>query len=219
MDDQKFLLPWYINQSLSADERPPVESWLQNDPDADALLNTTRQIAATVRSLDVKEPVHRVESDLLARIRREERKKAKILQWAWSVPLVTIIFAILWIFVQPGTQLQWSVSGSDLAAFRVYRAPTNSTTFELLEEVPAASEKTSYQFTDGTVLLPGKTYHYVIEIVAQNGNTAVSPAVASNTLMTLSSQFAILLTSFMLTFGMITVIQEIKSLPQSNLIR
>lgn len=210
MNDQEFLLPWYINESLSADEQKNVEAWLQRDPKAAVVLHTTQQIASTATTQDHKEPALRVESHLLARIRQPKGKQAGIFQWAWSFPLAVLIFAVLWAFVQPGTQLQWSVTGDDLAAFRVYRAPADSTTFELLDEVPAASEKTKYEFTDGSALLPGKPYHYVIEIVAQNGRTAVSPAVVSNTLITLSSQFAILLTSFMLTFGMITIVRELK---------
>jgi hypothetical protein len=211
MSDQESLLPWYINKSLSASEQQGVETWLQHNPDSAARMHTTQRIAATITAQDLKKPSPRVESKLLARIRQSEKKPIGIQQWAWSLPLAALLFIILWVIVQPSTQLQWSVNGDNLAAFRVYRAPAGSTTFELLEELPAASDQTSYEFIDGTTTFPGRTYHYAIEIVAQNGSTAVSPVVSNNTLIALSSQFAILLTGFILTFGMITIVRELKT--------
>jgi len=212
MKKQKDLLPWFINESLSADEQQWVETWLQHNPEASSLWNDTQRIASAISSQEATTPDSLIESRLFTKIRQasENRKSFNILQWAWSLPLAAILVVILLVLVQPVTQLQWSVRDDNLAAFRVYRATAGSTTFELLGELPAADGQTNYEFTDETSSFSIKNYHYVIAIVTQNGSTAVSPAVSSNTLMTFASQFALLLTSFILTFGMITVVKELK---------
>jgi len=212
MKKQKDLLPWFINESLSADEKQMVETWLQHNPEAYSLQNDTQRIASAVTSQESTAPDSLVKAQLFAKIRQagENRKSFDILQWAWSLPLAAVLIVIILVLVQPVTQLQWSVRDDNLAAFRVYRAPAGGSTFELLGELPAADGQTNYEFTDETSYLPIKNYHYVIAIVAQNGSTAVSPTVSSNTLMTFASQFALLLTSFTLTFGMITVVKELK---------
>ena len=58
-------------------------------------------------------------------------------------------------------------------------------------------------------MLPGQTYHYIIEAIGQNGGKSISPTVSSNTLEVFAAQIALLLSSFILTFGTITIAQEI----------
>ena len=76
--------------------------------------------------------------------------------------------------------------------------------FTLIKELPASHTQQTYQFSD-YLIVPGQNYQYIVEVLDQNGNTAFSQAVISQSMISLVAQAAILLTSFMLVFGLITV--------------
>ena len=208
MNKNKFLLPWYVNNTLSEKETLLVESWLQSDSEADAHQNSVQQVAAAAVSQVEHPPSRQVEIQLFTQIRQPVTKPVDWQAWAWGAPVAALLFVILWLVIQPGVQLQWSVGGDQLSAFRIYRAPVGSASFELLEEIPAAGQQT-YQYADWAVF-PGQTYRYRVEAVDQSGSTALSTAVASSTWIAFAAQTAILLTSFMLAFGIVTIVQEIK---------
>ncbi len=131
--------------------------------------------------------------------------------------MTVLFFSLLWLLIQPGNQLQWSVSGSEAVVFRVYRAPAGETNFILVDELTATPAQESYQFAD-PLLIPGQNFSYAIESIDQFGNTSVSQVASSNSMMVLASQIAILLTSIFLAFGMITIADEISSLQPLKLI-
>jgi len=218
MNGPKELLPWYLNESLTTKEKEAVEAWLQRDEQAQGMQETADIIREAIVSQPNQAPSRQVKTQLLAKIHQPQPRKSFLsAPLAWGLPVATLLFALLWLLVRPGTQLQWSVDGDNLSAFRIYRAPAGSTTFELIEELPASVEQQTYEYSDLAVF-PGQTYHYVLEITDRNGRTTLSPVIANNSLSTFAAQFAILLTSFVLTFGMITIAQEIKTFPQSQLI-
>jgi hypothetical protein len=103
--------------------------------------------------------------------------------------------------------LQWSSIENTPASFRIYRAAAGSEQFELIEELPASPHQHSYHFSD-FLLIPGRNYQYLIEVRDQWGNTSLSQVAMSDSTMILASQIALLLTSFMVTFGLITIMQE-----------
>jgi hypothetical protein len=215
MDKNRSLLPWYFNHTLSESERSVVETWLQSDPDAKARYQGIRQSAQIITTQEEQAPPAQVRTRLLAQIRKQPvRTKYSSHPWIWGVPMMLLIFILLWLMVQPGTQLQWTVSGNTPADFRIYRAPAGSGQFTLIEEMPAAPAQQTYQYADYLVV-PGQNYQYRIEVRDQSGNTSLSQTAVSDSLMTLAAQIAILLTSFMLTFGIITVSQEIRQIQQS----
>jgi hypothetical protein len=107
-----------------------------------------------------------------------------------------VLLVALWAVVQPGIALQWSVAGTGASAYRVYRAPADTDEFSLLSEIPAQSNAQAYSFTDITSL-PGQTYTYVVEAVAANGQTTLSPLAVGRGLDVLPAQLALILTSLL----------------------
>ena len=218
MNKNKALFPWHINNTLSEKETLSVEFWLQSDSEADAYHDSVQQLASVIGTQELIKPSHQVRAKIVNSIQQPAQQRNGFSQWIWGVPLATLIFALLWLMIQPGNQLQWSVSGSNVAAFRVYRAPVGDTTFEFVEELPADPAQQSYQFAD-PLMIPGLNYNYAIETIDQFGNTSISQVAASNSMMVFAAQFAILLTSFFLAFGMITIAQELNYPPQSYLVQ
>lgn len=210
MNKNRILLPWYINHSLTEAETSSVEFWLQNNPDAGAYQNSIQRIAGAIHCQNEVKPSLQVRAKVLSEISQIAQQTQNIWQWLWGIPLATLIFALLWLVIQPGNQLQWSVQGADAAVFRIYRAPVGDSNFKLVNELAANPIQQDYQFADPVILL-GQNYNYAIEIIDQFGNTSISQVATSNSMTLLVAQFAILLTSFMLTFGMITIAQELKS--------
>ena len=160
-------------------------------------------------------PSSRVEIRLFNQISTPKRQSVKLLRWAWSIPLAILLFAILWMVSQPGAQLAWTATDSELTEFRIYRSAIGRNGYELVEEMPANDNQGHYQFSDHR-LIPGLTYTYIIEGITTNGNSVRTSALTIRTISTLASQFAILLTSFILTFGMITIAKELKKSSQSD---
>jgi hypothetical protein len=219
MDKNKPLLPWYINRTLPERERDAVEVWLQRDPDAKTHYQETQQLAQIVQSQVKKTPHDHTRTSLLLQIRQQPiRSDIGIHPWFWATPLMLLIFSILWLIVQPGTQLRWSTSGNMPAAFRIYRAPAGSQSYQLLKEITVNSLQYRYQFTDRTAVLPGQTYNYVIEAIGNNGGKSISPIVSSNTLEVFTAHLALLLTSLILTFCTITIVQEITPFKLSHFV-
>jgi fibronectin type 3 domain-containing protein len=73
--------------------------------------------------------------------------------------------------------LQWDAPTSStdpVAGYNVYRAPSGSTSYELLNASPVT--KTAY--TDNNVT-DGQTYDYVVESVDAEGNTSAPSNMAS----------------------------------------
>ena len=127
-----------------------------------------------------------------------------------------LIFILLWLIVQPVTQLQWSTNGNAPELFRIYRSQVGDEQYQLIEEMPAIPSQQIYQYSD-LIVVPGRNYQYIIEVHDQSGNTSLSQTVMSNSLMTLAAQISILLTSIVLTFGLVALTLEVKSFPQLQL--
>jgi hypothetical protein len=205
MDDTDLLLPWYLNGSLGIQDRQSVSAWLCCDAVAYDTRHEVQQIAAMVRTQKVQSPSAGIDVLLFAKIKEQNRKR-RLHQWAWSIFAAALFFVLLWLIIQPGVWLRWSVRGSEAAEFRVYRAPVGSNSFKLVAEIPALTGRYRYQYRDLGVL-PGKSCHYAVEIVDWAGNTSYSPVVATNPWESLTVYVTIMLTSFVLAFGMITIIK------------
>ena len=210
MKETNNLLPWYLNGTLDISEHQEVEARLKKDETAAAHLDNLSQLSKALHTQDVQTPSHEVETRLFAKIHHEHQtRRGGFLQWIWSAPLAALVFALLWLVIQPGTQLQWAVRGEAAATFQVYRAPVGSLNFELIAEIPAVAGQQNYRYRD-TGIFPGKTYHYAIEVISQDGTASFSPTVANNSWETFTAYTILFLTSFVLTLGLITIRQELK---------
>jgi hypothetical protein len=194
--DPDALLPWYANHTLSATERATVETWLKTRPAATVQLAAVDGLRSAISVQPGSAPSPAIRRQLLARIKTERRAPARLARSAWWLgPAVAVLLLVaLWAVVQPGIALQWSVAGSGASAYRVYRAPVDSEEFSLLSEVPAQVDTRVYNFIDVTSL-PGQTYTYVVEGVANTGQSLVRQTVIGRGLEALPAQLALVLTS------------------------
>ena len=201
MKKLKSLLQWQADKPLA-----------EKDP-----FSADEKILQAVRSQEMQTPSPHVLIRLLDEVGRPPKQFWLSQPWLWGIPMMMLIFSLLWLVLQPGNQLQWVAVGSQPATFRIYRAPARTMAFELIEELPANPHQQTYQYADALVF-PGLTYQYRIEVRDQRGNTISSSTAISNAWMTSATQIAILLTGFMLTFGIITIVEEIKPSAQLNLL-
>jgi hypothetical protein len=194
--DPDALLPWYANHTLSAAERATVETWLKTQPAATAQLTAVDGLRAAISAQPRIAPPPAVRRKLLARLKTERRAPVRLVRSTWWLgsAVAVVLLVALWAVVQPGIALQWSVMGSGASAYRVYRAPVDSAEFSLLSEVPVQADTRAYTFTDVTSL-PGQTYTYVVEVVANNGQSLASQTVTGRGLEALPAQLALVLTS------------------------
>ena len=194
--DPSTLLPWYINQTLPTTEREAVEDWLKTEPQAAEHLATLDALRSSINAQPRVAPSPLVRQQLLAKINTRQQASRRVLRPAWPIGMAValVLLVALWVVVQPGIALQWSVAGTGASAYRVYRAPVDSQEFNLLSEIPAQSDAQAYSFTDITSL-PGQTYTYVVEAVTATGQTTLSPLAVGRGLDVLPAQLALILTS------------------------
>ena len=214
-DKNQPLLPWYINNTLTEAESHNIVVWLQDSPEAHAHCDSVQQISRVIAAQETVAPSIRVRSEIIAGIQQPVAKRKALVRWIWGIPLTVLFFVLLWLVIQPGNQLQWRTAGYEAAVFRIYRAKQGTTDFELLDEIQASPEQNIYQYAD-PVVLPGQNYHYVVEVTDQFGNSSSNQIAVNDSALVFAAQFAILLTSFMLTFGIITITQVI-TLPKLSL--
>jgi hypothetical protein len=207
--DPDTLLPWYANHTLSATERATVETWLKTQPGATAQLAAVDGLRSAINAQPGIAPSPAVRRQLLARLKTERRAPAQLARSAWWIgsAVAVVLLVTLWVVVQPGIALQWSVAGSGARAYRVYRAPADSEEFNLISEVPAQVDTRAYTFTDVTSL-PGQTYTYVVEVVTNNGQSLVSQTVIGRGLEALPAQLALILTSVVAGTAVMLLIGE-----------
>lgn len=209
MNKFKSLLPWSTNDSIAEKETCSEDASWQRLTIPDIPYEKIQKVAQTIRSQKLHTPSPEVITKILAKADQPVRNRWIFTSWLWGIPLMLLIFSLLWLVLQPGNQLQWVALGNRPATFHIYRAPSGTNGFKLIEELPVNPTQQSYQYADAFVL-PGQNYQYRIEVRDQSGNTITSSTAIGNTWMTSVSQIAILLTGFMLTFGIITIVEEIK---------
>ena len=191
--DPSTLLPWYANHTLSAAERDAVETWLKTRPEAADRLAAVDDVRSAVSAQPKLAPSPMVRRRLLAQIKTRPQKSRRP-AWLVGSAVALVLLVALWIVVQPGIALQWSVTGDGVSTYRVYRAPADSAEFSLISEIPVQSDTRTYSFTDITSL-PGQTYAYVIQAITRTGQTTLSPIAVGRGLDVLPAQVALILTS------------------------
>jgi hypothetical protein len=190
------LLPWYANHTLSATERETIESSLETNPATASQLAVIEDVRSAVNAQPQLSPSPTVRRQLLTRLNAERQAPVRLGRSAWLVGSVValVLLVALWMVVQPGIALRWSVNGGNVSAYRIYRAPVGTEEFRLLSEIHAQSDARSYSFIDITSL-PGQTYTYIVEAVTQNGETSFSPLAVGRGWDVLPAQLALIMTS------------------------
>jgi hypothetical protein len=122
------------------------------------------------------------------------------LQGAFSL----IALLLLWVVVQPGLALEWTVAGGQPEAFRVYRAPLDGGAPTLLREIPAQADAAAYRYVDYKAL-PGQAYRYQVEAV--NGHLVQSEWMVGRGWELLPYQLALLLVSLAAGYSLAAFIQ------------
>jgi len=206
------LLPWHANDTLTAFERIVVERWLRRSSEARARLAGWRRLRQAVADQELRTPSPSTWRRVMTRVRepdaaRLQRRMPLGLTWAWGTVLTLAVLIMLWVVIQPGIVLQWSVSDGPPVAFRVYRAPVGSADFSLLHEEPARPDVQRYTYVDARPW-PVRTYVYRVEGVRRSGqSSALSPAVTASALDALPGQLALLCTSLIVGYGAVILAQ------------
>lgn len=195
-------LPWYINRTLGEAERRAVEDRLEADPQLQVDLAEWQRLHRLVSDQHQRLPPPQMRAEIMNRISTPPSRspvwKPSTLFGALAFSLVALL--VLWITIRPGVQLEWSVEGSGLAAYRVYRTEEGSAEFQLLEEIPAETGASNYRYID-TLLLPGERYVYLVQGLQEEGATAFSQAVTGGSQEALPGQAAVLLVSLFFGLG------------------
>lgn len=211
MKKTNLLLPWYINETLSESEKIAVQNLIERHPTSLEDYQYAQRISKIVQKQAVLSPSDRVKNHLLNAVHNQPKlSENSFHHWLWGVPMSFLIFIILWLVVQPGTMLHWSINEISPEYFLIYRAPESSEQFVLIDKLSAKPSQPSYQYAD-ILVVPGQTYQYLIEVRDQYGNTTRSQATTNDSQMALAAHIALLLTSFIITFSIIKVVQEIKT--------
>lgn len=202
------LLPAYLNESLPESRRRQVEAWLCRSPEARRELEAWRKVQETVLAQSERRPSPAARAALLKRVgqpaRRQPlgRRPAPAVWSGLAGALFTLVaLALLWLAVQPGVSLEWTVSGGELAAYRIYRAAGDSGDFRLLAEIRSRPGVDRYQYLDA-YLIPGQAYVYRVEAVGQAGLPALSRSTVSSPLVALPGQLAVLCASLVIGYGL-----------------
>lgn len=205
------LLPWYVNNSLPPDEKRDVEIALSQSVEARQELAELTSIAAIMTDGHVEQrPSPAVWTGIKKEIRTSRPYQLPapnpLMEWASGFVLACIILVFLWMTVRPGVALAWRVDGESPEQFRIYRAIEGSEEYQLVSEMAARDTVTEYQYIDATPL-PLKNYVYRVEGVGKVGRLALSQTVSSSPLSVLPGQLAILLTSILLAYLLVSFMQ------------
>ena len=199
-EDIHGLLPQYASGSLPAADRQRVEAWLEMHPELRSEVNFWEQLQASLQSQPQVAPGQEVWQGLSRRLALHQRQvKRSAISILAGLALAGFSLVILWLTIRPGVLLQWTVSGTDLLTYQVYRAPAGSQDFVLLGEVHGTPGVSQYSYLDA-LFLPGQSYVYRVEGVSPSGSAVVSQGVVSQSLAALPGQLAILLASLLVGY-------------------
>lgn len=173
-----------------------------------------KQVRDAVAHQPMYAPSPDIEKRLLETI-RSQHQMAYPHMHLHALGAALIIFIVLWFVVRPGVVLQWSVRGEELSAFRIYRSTPGGADYKLLGEVPASAD-TQHTYVD-MLLLPWKTYTYLVEGVRDNASPVVSQVVTSNALEALPAQLMLLAASVLMGYGSVLLIKVLQVARQRSL--
>lgn len=189
------LLPSYLNNTLSAVEQRRVEEWLRCEPRARAEMEAWQRLRAIVHNQPSSLPSAAIKRRLMTRIQTAPKfsRAARWLPWTSGVVFAVIVSIVLWIILQPGIGLKWSVSDANMSSFRIYRAPSGSTDFSVVREIPAQPGIQEYTYIDTSLSL---NPNYIYRVEGESSSLeASSPTITANAQEVMQNQLIILLIS------------------------
>lgn len=208
------LLPWYLNETLSAAERRAMSRWLGQSPGdpggmpvpARDELTALRQVQRAVGSQPKQIPSPAVWRRVLTKVGSEPPPQTAPVgaRLILGTCIVLLCLTLLWTILQPGVLLEWSASGGPLTAFRIYRAPLGSDDYSLVGEIAANPERNRYQYLDAR-LWPGQVFIYRIDAVGAGGQPAARQALPGSALVALPGQMALLTISLIVGYGVVAL--------------
>jgi anti-sigma factor RsiW len=204
-------LPLYLNNQLAPAERAAVAAWLADDPAAQAELAFYRQLQAGMGQRPLRTPPPALARTIAAQETAAPRWRAARTPafYAWfyrgvGAAMSLLVLLLLWGLVQPGLALEWTVSGQQPEAFRVYRAPLDGGAPTLLSEIPVQPETAVYRYVDSW-LLAGAEYRYWVEAI--NGDQIQSEWAVGRSWELLPYQLALLLVSLLIGYSLVLLLQ------------
>ena len=170
------------------------------------------QLQALISAQEELQPSPVVKQRIMAGIHQPAQSWLdSAMQWAMGAVVAMLVTLVLWITVQPGEVLEWQ-SSQEITIFRIYRAPMGDSNYELLHEIEAKKEVGHYTFLDPLVI-PGQYYQYRVEGLQGEGQLAFRETISGNTAQVLPAQLAIILTSLVLTFGILSFTSQNRANP------
>lgn len=219
------LLPAYANRSLSPWLTWMVELWVKYDLVASNELKGLQHLRKAVQAQTVNKPSLEVWRSIQKRTSVELTSSAPLVRgsgfwqaWGLGMALIALSLMLFWYVLPPGIVLQWTVSGNNPAAFRVYRTRADQPqNYQLLDEISAGISLNSldarvFTYRD-LFLLPGQGYEYRIEMIDHNG-LAYSQTIMSTAFQALPGQLALLLSFILFAYGLFLALPKFSSLPE-----
>lgn len=123
---------------------------------------------------------------------------------ALGVAITFLIAFSMWLVIQPGVVFSWQ-SDHDFAYYQVYRSPAGQENYLPVSEIKPAQKGAEYRFIDPLVV-PGRTYQYLVEGVTPGGQSVYRQAVSAGTTPVLLAQAAILASSVVLTWILVLLV-------------
>jgi hypothetical protein len=214
-DELESWIPAYLNGRLDPEQSLILKEWLKADPQAQEALLTWQQVQAAVVSQTARQPESRVWTELAGRIQpRSGGYRRTVASLFAGVGLALVSLLVLWLVIRPGVLLRWSISEPKAVSYRVYRAPLNSDRYVLVTVIPGQPGVREYAYLD-SLFLPGQSYTYRVEGLAQGNVTLFSEAVHSPSASTFPGQFSILLASAMVGLLAARLFQDRQIIPGS----
>ncbi len=205
------LLPWYVNKTLTPPEHQRVEQGLKDHPDLNQTLREWHIVQTVVKGQPLQEPGTAVHERLMARVRAQNlpQRNATTLWFtrAWGLALAITALLFLWLLLRPGIQLQWSVHQGQVTAFAIYRAPAGSDDFALLHQSTNPPVAREYRYVD-TSLWNGRAHAYRIVALGPTGQQLFSNEVMAGAHTALPGQLAVVLTSIIVGYSAVMLIER-----------
>jgi hypothetical protein len=186
------LLPAYLNHTLSVSEQRSVEEWLRRDPQARAELTAWQQLRAGVIDQPHTVPSATSKRKLMARLQAAPKPSiaTRWLPWTSGLVLAALVLIVLWLTIQPGIGLQWSIADGSVSSFRIYRAPSGSNDFTVVRDIPAQPGIHDYTYIDTSLSL---NPDYVYRVEGRQGElAATSPTITASAQEVMRNQLIIL---------------------------
>lgn len=199
----KALIPWYLNGSLSEEQKCAMETWLRNSKEGQTELAAWHIIHTSVRDAPRRFPSNNLREKIIVQAKDScvTKKGNSVEGLVQTLILSLLVLFILWLTIRPGIILNWTVQDGDPSGFRVYRALQGSENFKLVGEIPASINSSKYAFED-MMPLPVGVYKYRIQGIEPSGLAFTSLPVSGSVLNVLISQLAMVVTSLILGYGL-----------------